>query len=171
MKYLNCVVFLLIISFLSFFLGRILPKNAFHADRFPYKPFKFEKNGKVYEKIHIRQWQNKVPDMSRILPFMMPAKKMSGDYSNKLPRMIQETCVAEFIHGLNSLLGLACIAICPDIGGVIIALVYALVLNVPFMLIQRYNRPRLVALSKQIEKREKNRKNPVPEEVDTQRTH
>lgn len=150
----KCFWYLISISLLSFFVGRALPKKWFRADGFPYRAFSFENNGKIYEKLRIQKWQNRVPDMSRILPFMMPAKRLTSISSEKMPRMIQETCVAEFIHCMNSLAGLYCIVICPEVEGWITSFFYAAVLNFPFVLIQRYNRPRLVALYARMQQRD-----------------
>ena len=42
--------------------------------------------------------------------------------------------------------GLGCLAICPNLAGVILTALWALFGNLPFILIQRYNRPRLKKL-------------------------
>ena len=157
MRFWRCFWYLIGISIAAFFIGRLLPKKWFRADMFPYRAFGFEKEGRIYDKLNIRKWQNKVPDMSKILPFMMPAKRVSVDCADKMPRMIQETCVAEFIHGMNCIAGLYCLKLYPGIGGIIIVLLYALVFNIPYMLIQRYNRPRLIELGKRLAERERHR--------------
>lgn len=149
----NCVLYLIIISVMSFFVGRILPKSWFRWDMFPYRSYKFEQNGKIYLKIGIHKWHNKIPDISKILPFMIPKKKLSSDSIEKMPKMIQETCVAELIHGINAIAGLYCLKLCPGIGGIIISIIYAIIFNLPFVLVQRYNRPRLIELNKKLEKR------------------
>jgi len=149
----DCVLYLIIISVLSFFIGRILPKGWFRHDLFPYRIYGFEKNGRIYTGIGIHKWQNRIPDISKIFPFMMPRKKLSEDNIERLPRMIQETCVAEFIHGLNAIAGFGCLWICPGGGGLILSIVYAVAFNLPFVLVQRYNRPRLLELKKRLEKR------------------
>ena len=53
--------------------------------------------------------------------------------------------MAECIHLLLPLAGLYCLRLWPGAGGVIVALLYFLG-NLPFVLIQRYNRPRLQRL-------------------------
>ncbi len=151
----DCVLYLVIISIISFLVGRILPKKWFRADLFPYRGYGFEKNGRIYMKIGIHKWQSKIPDMSKILPFMMPKKKLSGENLEKMPRMIQETCVAEFIHGINAIAGFYCLKLCPGVGGVVLSIIYAVILNLPFVLVQRYNRPRLIELNKRLEERNK----------------
>lgn len=144
-----CIIYLIVTGIISFVLGRILPKAWFKEETIPFRLFSFEKEGKIYKKIGIHKWQNKVPDMSRIFKNIMPAKKMEKDLQNKLPRMIQETCVAEFIHLLLCFLGLYCIRLWDGIGGYMIAILNILG-NLPFILIQRYNRPRLLYLKRKL---------------------
>ena len=142
MKLLYCVIYYIVLGVFSFLLGRILPKGWFNSRAFPYKPLDFEAG--LYKKLRVKQWQNTLPDMSCILPKLMPPKKMTADYGSRLPRMLQETCVAEFIHVLLSILGLFGICIMPDAWGALFYAAYFLLGNLPFILIQRYNRPRLV---------------------------
>ena len=126
-----------------------------------FRCFKFEKNGVLYEKLNIRKWQARVPDMSRILPFLMPPKNLSGNYSDRLPTMIRETCVAEITHIVVSILGLPCLAIWPGVGGIAVTAIFILQLNVPYILIQRYNRPRLIRLYRKLQGREEKKEGAV----------
>ena len=146
MKFLRCCCYLALTGAISFFVGRILPKSWFDPEHFPYRSFAFEKNGKFYETFKIRAWQNKVPDMSRILPGLMPAKRLGADYKERLPEMLQETCVAELIHSVLCITGFYCLKIWPSWQAIVLALIHALFLNLPFVMIQRYNRPRLLRL-------------------------
>ena len=125
-----------------------------NPDKGLFRCYAFEKNGALYEKLNIRKWQAKVPDMSRILPFLMPPKNLSGDYAQRLPVMIRETCVAEITHITVSILGLPCLRIWPGMGGVTVTAIFILLLNVPYILIQRYNRPRLIRLYRKLQARE-----------------
>lgn len=150
MNFWRCFVYLSVVGIISFFVGRLLPKKWFRADLFPYRSFRFEQDGRIYDKLHIRKWQNKVPDMSRILPKWMPAKNLSGDYKSRLPRILQETCVAELIHTLNCFAGLYCLKLYPGVGGIIVLILYITLFNLPFIIIQRYNRPRLMRLAKRV---------------------
>lgn len=83
--------------------------------------------------------------MSRIFSKLMPPKKFDFNGFARLPRMIQETCVAELIHGLLCISGLYCMEIWHGVGGKVIAVLYFLG-NLPFVFVQRYNRPRLLRL-------------------------
>lgn len=155
MGLLRCACYLALTGTAAFFLGRILPKRWLHAGRFPFAAYDFERGGRIYEKLHIRKWQNRVPDMSRIFPRLMPPKNLAGEYKQRLPVMIQETCVAELIHDITALAGLYCLRLWPGPGGVVVTLIDVLLLNLPFILIQRYNRPRLVKLNEKLRATEK----------------
>ena len=144
MPFLRCALYLAATGVAGFLLGRILPKSWFCGDAFPYRARPGEQ--KLFRALRVKEWQSKVPDMSRLLPALMPAKKLTAETFADLPRMIQETCVAELIHVLLSVTGLACLAIWPGVGGAVVTAVYILLGNLPFIIIQRYNRPRLQRL-------------------------
>ena len=57
--------------------------------------------------------------------------------------MIEETCVAEFTHFVLILLGFYALRLWPGTGGAVVTAIYILFGNLPFLIIQRYNRPRL----------------------------
>lgn len=101
---------------------------------------------KTLEALQIRKWQAKVPDMSRLFKKLMPEKKLTQKTAQDLPLMIQETCVAELTHGLLCFAGLALLKIWRGPGGVILTVIYIVFGNLPFLFIQRYNRPRLQRL-------------------------
>lgn len=153
-RVLTCIGYLAGISLLAFFVGRMLPYRWFSYDKFPFRSFNFEKEGKIYLKLKIKQWQNKVPDMSKILPGLIPPKKLLDTSPQSLMVMIKETCIAECIHCLFAVFGLAGIWICPNVWGVLIVLVYIVLGHIPFILIQRYNRPRFVKLLVRAQKAE-----------------
>ena len=148
------ILFMALAGLASQLLGSLLPRRIFHGDRPPFAPFGWEKNGKVYERLHIRRWKDHVPDMSRIMKNMVKKKLPAGSSSAHMNLLVQETCVAELIHALLIVAGLWLLHIWPGIGGWIVYLVYALVGNLPFIIIQRYNRPRLVRLVEKTRKRE-----------------
>jgi glycosyl-4,4'-diaponeurosporenoate acyltransferase len=62
-----------------------------------------------------------------------------------IKELIQETCVAEFVHWMLVLISPVFLVLMEGLAGRIGAVVYALA-NLPFVMIQRYNRPRLVLL-------------------------
>lgn len=147
MAFFHCLLYIALSGMLFFLLGRILPKRMFRPDLFPYHAWKVENGGRLYYKIKINRWQAIVPDMSRLLPGFMPAKRLLHRPSDaQLMRMIRETCVAELIHVFLCVSGIALFWIWPGMGGIILYILYVVLGNLPFILIQRYNRPRLQAM-------------------------
>lgn len=146
MKFLNCVFYLMAVGVIGFFAGRGIPKSWLKPNKGIFRCRLYENEGKLYERIGIKKWQKKVPDMSRILPFMMPPKNLQGDYQSRLSVMILETCKAELTHVVLCVIGLPVLKLIPGKGGMIVYLLYVVVFNLPYILIQRYNRPRLIRL-------------------------
>ena len=142
MKLLKCACYLALTGTVGFFAGRIVPKGWFKPEKGWFRSFSFERNGAVYEKLGIRKWHKKVLDMSRIFPMLMPAKKMNAENQSDISIMIRETRIAEFTHMILGISGFLCLFLWRGIGGMIVSLLYCIG-NIPFIMIQRYNRPRL----------------------------
>lgn len=139
-----CAVYVIVIGVAGFLLGRLIPGHWFHYDSPPYREWRFENHGHFYRKIGIHRWHKLLPDMSRILPGTMPEKRLTAHISaDQAEVMVRETCVAEFIHVFLSLVGVYLIFLWPGIGGWLFFAAYFLLGNFPFILIQRFNRPKL----------------------------
>lgn len=147
MGFWNCVVYLLAIGVSGAVLGRLLPAEWFCPERFPFRETSLERSSRIYEKLGIRRWQKLLPDLSRILPGLLPEKKLGADYRDRLPEMIRETMIAEMVHAILALMGLYCLKLWKGMGGIVMACLNAAG-NVLYILIQRYNRPRLIRLMK-----------------------
>ena len=118
--FLMCLLYIAALGVLSFVVGRLIPKHWFHADRFPWVCHPAEQ--KLWKRLHVRKWQAKIPDMSRIFVKIMPEKKLTKENYENLPRMIEETCVAEWTHILLSIAGLGLLKIWSGVGGVCITM-------------------------------------------------
>ncbi len=83
----------------------------------------------------------------------MPPKKITpDDNEDTMILKILETCIAELIHILLCVFGFGCLRIWPGIGGLLISLLFAAG-NLPFIIVQRYNRPRMVRAFKKLQER------------------
>ena len=146
------VLYLAAISVLSNLVGLCIDRDL-RPDRFPFKPWSFERDGLLYERLQIRKWKDKVPDMSKYLPFL-PRKAITARSSERVKLLVQETCVAELIHAGLMVLALP-VLLCKEWWATLMVAVYDLAGNLPFIMIQRYNRPRLLRLAEKLEQREK----------------
>lgn len=150
----RCVIYLALIGAISFMAGRVLSEVRFSFEEFPFCSLPIESGGKIYQRIGVHRWKERFPDMSRIVPFLMPSKRLpKAVTAGQIERMIQETCIAELVHGLLGVSGFGCILIWKSIGGWILSVLY-LFGNLPYIIIQRYNRPKLIGILYRMRKRE-----------------
>lgn len=131
---------------------RLLPSRFFSENQKIYQEHPFEKN--FYKSINVSKWKHKLPDAGKLIRF----------YRNKLPkeidlsylnRFIKECCIAEIGHLLIGLLGylsLLFVFLLPAESLLWNLILFALIATINliiqllFVIIQRYNRPRLILL-------------------------
>ena len=76
-----------IIGILAHILGEKLPRAKFDPEKFPYAPYAWEKDGKVYEKLGIAKWKDKMPDKSKFAFARKTkpcAKALAGTYPARI---------------------------------------------------------------------------------------
>lgn len=124
---------------------RAVPKSLYNQSRWFFKEKFFERC--LYKKINIASWKDKLPEWGKFLNFEKKnlKKELSIEYIDKF---ILETYYAEIGHLGIAVFGFACILVNPS-SYALMALIFAIVnflIQIPFILIQRYNRPRLIRL-------------------------
>ena len=155
MEFWNCIIYIGFLGILSYPVGRFISRRDPDPECFLFRERTWELGGKIYEKLDIKKWQAKIPDISRVLGGLMPQKKLGAHFTaEKVRIMIRETCTAELVHGLLNVAGLRLLRIWQGLGGMSIFLLYVLLGNLPFILVQRYNRPRLKRLQRHLELKE-----------------
>jgi glycosyl-4,4'-diaponeurosporenoate acyltransferase len=153
MEIVYCILYLAIIGFISNFVGDRIDRKKIFIKSFPFSAFKFEKDGLFYEKFRIRKWKDILPDMSKIRPSMVKKKVKQYRSIEEKTALIEETCVAEIVHVVLIPLGIPCFTIGGWLWGGISFAVWTLG-NIPFIMIQRYNRVRLFILLERLKKKE-----------------
>lgn len=148
------ILYLAILGIASHYIGNALPRSWFDATKFPYKCYSWEDGGKVYKKLGVHRWKDKAPDMSRVCTDMRPKTVRSGMNTEDIAALTAETCVAECVHWALILLSPGVLFISPNLFGAILFMMDILLLNLPFIVIQRYNRPKLVRYCGALAKRE-----------------
>ena len=156
----RCLAYMALWGLLCFPIGRLFRRLDLRWDRPPFRTAAWERDGAVYERAGIRLWKDIVPDVSRLLPRIVPRKAISRRPTpSVLEDMLSETCVAELIHWMLTLTGLALVALWPGAGGIAAYIVYVVLGNLPFIMIQRYNRPRFARMLTAAQARERRRVN------------
>lgn len=87
------------------------------------------------------------------MPDMVKKKMTNQSREQGMDVLIAETCVAECVHYWLIVLSLGIFLFWRGVWALVFWLVYNILGNVPFILIQRYNRPRLVLLEQRRRRR------------------
>ncbi len=138
-----------IIGIPAFFIGESIPRSWFDYRRFPFKCYAWECNGQIYERLGVRWLKTHSIDMSRIMPKAFPKQNTISRDKAHLERLVQEMCSAELVHWVLALLSPVFWLLIEGWYGVAISIGYALS-NLGDIIIQRYNRPRIVMILERI---------------------
>ncbi|NLD58634.1 MAG: hypothetical protein GX647_03095 [Clostridiales bacterium] len=139
-------VICLVMGLMCFLIGELLPRRNFDYRAFPYTAFRWEDGGNFYLRFSINRWKDRVPDMSRYIPHTFRKKLNVMRSPDHIEGLIRETCVAELVHWVLILLSPLLLVLMPKIWNWACMAIYILLGNLPFIMIQRYNRPRLLKL-------------------------
>ncbi|WP_461205879.1 glycosyl-4,4'-diaponeurosporenoate acyltransferase CrtO family protein [Clostridium sp. DL1XJH146] len=124
-------------------LGNSMDDKYFNPDSLWLKTRKWEKGGLFYKKFFkIHKWKHLLPDGAKVNKNGFRKKHITSHDQEYLKAFVVETGRAEIIHWLQILpfwifgFWSPSYVICCMLG-------YALLVNIPCILAQRYNRPRL----------------------------
>ncbi|MBL8024643.1 MAG: glycosyl-4,4'-diaponeurosporenoate acyltransferase [Elusimicrobia bacterium] len=124
-----------------------VPRARFDPRRFPFRPF-FGETFVIYERVfRVKSWKSLVPDAAPWFPSGFAKRSLADRSPDYLFAFSQETCRGEVAHWVT--MGFAPLFFLWNpawVGGFMVF--YAVVANLPCILIQRYNRNRIGRLVK-----------------------
>jgi glycosyl-4,4'-diaponeurosporenoate acyltransferase len=125
---------------------------------FLFKTRKWEKNGNVYKKLFkIKRWKKLLPDGGAVIKSGFKKRHIDTSSKEVLEKFTLESCRGELVHWLLIIPFWTVGFIAPPIV-VVYMFIYALIANLPCIIAQRYNRPRVLKLISRIETRINDRK-------------
>lgn len=131
-----------------------LPASRLDADRWWFRPRPIERDGRLYERLGIKRWKDRLPEAGALFPGGISKRALAARDTAGLRRFAVETRRAELGHVLAAAGGpLFVLWNPPKIAGVMV--LYALAVNAPFIAIQRYNRLRIARLLRRSSTRER----------------
>ena len=145
-------LFCVIVGIVLMIVGMAIPRR-FRPDAFPFRPWRFE-TPEFFKRLRVSRWKGYMPDASRVVRGM--TRKLAGNDSSSvhLARLVQETCVAELTHWVLMAICPASLVFAPCEWTPLFILLYDIG-NLPFIVIQRYNRPRMMKILRMREERER----------------
>lgn len=131
-----------------------LPDRFFSPNRFLYRAHRFEKEGRIYDSIfHVSRWKHLLPDGGAVWKKRGYEKKTMKDFSREnLNKFLVESGRAEMTHWLAIFPFWVFWFFTPPFVPWIM-LGYAVLINFPCIIVQRYNRPRIERLLAKMGKR------------------
>jgi glycosyl-4,4'-diaponeurosporenoate acyltransferase len=101
----------------------------------------WERGGRIYERVRIRRWKDRVPELGGAFRGGVSKRSLGGDGPGSLEAFAVETRRAELVHWAVPAVTPVFVLWNPP--GLLAAMVaYAVVANLPCLVIQRYNRGR-----------------------------
>lgn len=147
-----CFVLWPVFQILAAIIAQKLPAYFFQSSNFFFKPKHFERNGEIYNTLFkISHWKKYLPDGAAVLKSGYRKKHLSSFTTENMKRFLLESCRGELGHWL-AITPFWVFGLFLPPGGLFFMLLYALIINLPCIFAQRYNRPRIIKI---LEKRQR----------------
>ncbi len=123
-----------------------LSERQLSRDRWILRPYRFEEGGKWYRRrLQIHRWKDSLPEAGDLFPGGMSKRQVPSYDVAGLQLFARETRRAELAHWWALFCGpLFILWNPPVVAGLLIT--YGVLINLPFIAIQRYNRWRIYSL-------------------------
>ncbi len=138
------LIWLLIHLNIALFSSR-LKKRTIESINVWFDPLPFERSLRLYKLLGVKKWKNIIPDAAGLFPNSMSKANIGVLTSFGRKRFILETKRAELSHWLQILPSPIFFLLNDPFIGVMM-IVYAIAFNTPMIIVQRYNRFRLMRL-------------------------
>lgn len=132
-----------------------IPASFFMRDTFLYRIHPFEQQGALWDKLlKVKQWKKWIPDGTLFLKSGFNKEKLADGSSDTLLFFLNESKRAELTHWL-SILPAPLFFLWNPVWAGWVMIAYALLLNIPIIIAQRYNRARIERIEKRRQKRQR----------------
>ena len=145
-----CIFLWLFFKLAAVFISRRLPGRFFDGDNRLFRTYAWEDNGHIYERLfYVKRWKKRLPDGGAYGGEKGYRKRYLSSYkTTNLERFIEESARGELVHWL-AIWPFIFFALFVEPYVVAIMLIYTLLVNLPCIIAQRYNRPRIKKIIKE----------------------
>lgn len=127
-----------------------IPQKYLSPELFYFKEHSWEKGGKFYEDVfYVKRWKKFLPDGGAVLGGGYKKKQLTDFSKENLNQFLIESCRAEVTHVI-AIFPFWVFGFFASSRVVLIMFIYALLVNLPCIIVQRYNRPRISKLIKRM---------------------
>ncbi|WP_437272159.1 glycosyl-4,4'-diaponeurosporenoate acyltransferase [Staphylococcus succinus] len=134
-------------------LGTRISYKFLEKDNKYFRSWNFEQEGLLWQRlVKVQHWKNYLPDGQNINPNIISKETFNFSKNmSEIQQFILETRRAEIVHLLSMFPVIAFFKSSTNVK--IINFVYVIIVNVPCMIVQRYNRAKLIRIYKKLLKR------------------
>lgn len=125
----------------SGYVAHLLPVSMFTRAAPLCRPRRWEHDGRIYRRLLVHRWKDALPEAGSLFSGGFSKRTLARRDPSYISLFVAETCRAEASHWLAVVLGLNFFVWNAWYVGLFM-LGYALATNLPFILVQRYNRAR-----------------------------
>lgn len=140
----SCVAWT-VVGVLSGLVADSLSGDRLRRDNWVTRLRTWEEDGRVYERLRIRAWKDRLPERGAVSGRGFSKRRLGDRSTAHLERFVVETRRAELVHWANALAGPVFLVWCPPALGLVMV-AFGPTVHLPFVVIQRYNRGRLLRL-------------------------
>ena len=153
-QFLIFAIMVIAMGMTSLIIGELIPKEWYKYDKFPFASYKWEKDGTIYAKLGVHYWKDSMPDASKIFKPMFKKKLDIPLNTEHIKHLLLEMCNGEVVHATLTAISPVFLITMDGWYSAAAVIIYFSV-NLLYTMIQRYNRPRLLALLRRLEARQK----------------
>lgn len=129
-----------------------IPDRWLNSEHWLFRSHRWEKNGRLYLYLGVHRWKRLLPDGAAITKGGY-RKKTLTDYSpENLERFVTESCRAELTH-LLAILPFWVFGFIAPPQIIVYMFIYSVAVNLPCIIAQRYNRPRIQIMKRVMNQR------------------
>lgn len=132
----------LCIGLLSGLVAQHLPSGWISEDTWITRERHLERGGRTYERLRIRSWKDRLPESAGVGSDGVSKRHLGGSDGDTLWAFATETRRAEYVHWMNVGAGPAFVVVLPAPVALVVTAA-AVVVHLPFVMVQRYNRIRI----------------------------
>lgn len=131
-----------------------LGRERLSRDGWLLRPRRFEQGGRWYRRrLRIHRWKDRVPEAGALFAGGVSKRQLPAHDAEGLALFVRETRRAELAHWWAMACGPVFVLWNPPLASVLL-IAYGVAANLPFILIQRYNRFRTLPLLERLARRE-----------------
>jgi len=147
---LNLLTFFVFSAIITYLSNR-MPARLYSSDSWLLRQREWEKRGEFYQRVfRVKHWKKLLPELGDIVKSVFPKKRIKEYTREYLQKYIFESCKSEVTHW-SIIFSAFLFFLWSEFQPAVMIVIIAIILNLPYIIIQRYNRPRIMVMVENIE--------------------